>query len=254
MLINPHALNRPHEEHPAVAETSFDFFDSIHHFGDKRFFELFEKGIALDKTPIGDRNKRFWQMIQFFKSVRQLNGEIAEAGVLYGLSSFLLCHYEKEINPDFAGETMHLFDSFQGLSMPGDQDIRSDEIENKIIKNVIAGQAKYTGSFLPITKETLKDFPNVHYREGWIPEVFSGLEPRKYKFVHLDLDLYAPTFSALAYFYPQLVKGGCMVIDDYGHKDWPGVKLAVDEFAERNDCEVIRLINGNAVIFKFQNS
>jgi hypothetical protein len=234
----------------AVADNNFDFFDPQHHFGDGFFFSLFEKGIEHDKTPVGDRNRRFWQMIQFFKSVRHLDGEIAEAGVLYGLSSFLLCSYEKEINHGFTGETMHLFDSFQGLSMPDDQDKRNDEIENKIIKNVIAGQAKYSGSFLSTTKETLRDFPNVHYYKGWIPDVFSGLGNRKFKFVHLDLDLYAPILASLKFFYPQVVPGGCIVVDDYEHRDWPGVKLAVDEFAKENDCSVIRLITGNAVIFK----
>ncbi|MEQ9230847.1 MAG: TylF/MycF/NovP-related O-methyltransferase, partial [Cyclobacteriaceae bacterium] len=41
---------------------------------------------------------------------------------------------------------------------------------------------------------------------------------------------YAPTFSALNYFYPKLAKGGVILIHDYNHT-WAGLRQAVDEFA-----------------------
>jgi hypothetical protein len=34
--------------------------------------------------------------------------------------------------------------------------------------------------------------------------------------------------AELNYFYPKLVKGGVLIIDDYGH--WKGCKKAVDEY------------------------
>lgn len=50
--------------------------------------------------------------------------------------------------------------------------------------------------------------------------------------LHLDLDYYAPTLAALERLYEQVMPGGLIICDDYGH--WQGAMAAVDGFrAER---------------------
>ena len=49
--------------------------------------------------------------------------------------------------------------------------------------------------------------------------------------MHVDVDLYEPTDEVLRYFMPRMSPGGAIVSDDYS---WPGARLAVQEFAERN--------------------
>jgi O-methyltransferase len=46
--------------------------------------------------------------------------------------------------------------------------------------------------------------------------------------LRLDTDFYSSTKIELEILYPRLVKGGVLIIDDYG--SWEGSKRAVDEY------------------------
>ena len=59
-----------------------------------------------------------------------------------------------------------------------------------------------------------------------------------------------PTKESLEFFYPQMVPNGLIVVDDYGFKDWPGVKQAVDELCTVWHAPLIRLTTGNAIVIK----
>lgn len=74
------------------------------------------------------------------------------------------------------------------------------------------------------------DGPEVQLIKGWIPDSLAGYEKLEPRFVHLDLDLYAPTKAALEFFWPRLVPGGVLLFHDYGCSLFPGVKKAADEF------------------------
>ena len=52
--------------------------------------------------------------------------------------------------------------------------------------------------------------------------------PKKISVLRLDTDLYASTKIELEILYPRLVRGGVLIIDDYGH--WQGARKATDEY------------------------
>ena len=106
------------------------------------------------------------------------------------------------------------------------------------------------GSFLERTRSVLAEFPEIDFNVGWIPEVFATAPERRYRFVHIDVDLYAPVKASLEFFYPQLQPGGLIVIDDYGFTNWPGAKKATDDFAAAHGAPVISLTTGNAIMMK----
>ena len=216
---------------------------------DHDFLDSFAKGNQIEGEVIFGRDERFWQMLQFYKKCQSLEGETAEAGALFGLSSYLMCHEELRSNPGFDGSSHHVYDSFLGLSKPSTEDLAGEGAGNQIMKEVAIGSdSKYP--FLEKTQKTLHEFPGIHFNKGWIPDVFEGQATRQYRFVHIDLDMYEPTYLALNFFYLQLVKGGCIVIDDYGFVNWPGAKTATDQWAAENGAQVLPLFTGNAVIFK----
>lgn len=222
---------------------------------DRFYLELFQDGLARDRSPDMFRSQRFYNLLQAFQSTFDLDGETAEAGCLFGLSTFLTCGYEKARNPAFTGAGHHLFDSFSGLSYPDSQDLQQSEPNpwlGKLIEKqkTATGQWPEGGSFLARTKEVLADYPDLTFNVGWIPEVFTGIPQRHYRFVHVDVDLYMPTEASLEFFYPQLVPGGAIVVDDYGFTSWPGVKQAVDEFCSKWGVPLIRLTTGNAILLK----
>ena len=217
---------------------------------DQTYVEIFLNGLRLDGTSILGRDRRFWQMAQFFKAVQHLDGQTAEAGCRFGLSSYILCHYALLQDKGYDGASHHLFDSFKGLSPPVDSDLAGRGKENPIIMKMNTAYQEPEDDFLERTRTTLHEFPHINYYRGWIPEVFAAAGKRNYKFVHIDLDLFEPIYHSLQFFYPQLVSGGCLVIDDYGYPTWPGAKRATDQWAKENGCQVIPLMTKNAVIFK----
>ena len=62
-----------------------------------------------------------------------------------------------------------------------------------------------------------------------------GIAPHKnehFCFVSLDTDLHDPILSGLEFFYPRMVNGGVILVDDY-FSTYDGVKKAVDSFAAK---------------------
>lgn len=194
-------------------------------------------------------NTRLYNAVQFLRYTLDLDGEVAECGAFQGLSSYLFCNYLRLTRPDFKGRGYHVFDSFEGLSEPQSQDLDPPQAVGAINFGFLRAGA-FEGS-LESVKATLREFPEIEYHRGWIPESFAGIPEKKYKFVHLDLDLYAPVKGSVEYFYPRLVKGGIMVIDEYALARWPGARKAVDEFCQtKNLITPIELTTGNGVIIK----
>jgi len=52
--------------------------------------------------------------------------------------------------------------------------------------------------------------------------------PKKIALLRLDTDWYESTLVELEVLFPRIVRGGVLIIDDYGH--WEGARKAVDEY------------------------
>jgi hypothetical protein len=215
---------------------------------DERFREIFDRGLRLDGNPVEGRRERFWTLIQFFESTHGLAGETAEAGCWRGLSSFLICSYRQLRDPSFRGAGHHVVDSFHGLSRLLPVDIGPSPHPG--LAEVIARGGPEKESFRHLTERTLASFPDVQFHEGWIPEVLEKLAETRYRFVHIDVDIYEPTWACLDYFHPRMVAGGLIVIDDYGFPSWPGCKAAVDAWCAAHGESAVLLTTGNGLIIK----
>ena len=195
---------------------------------DARFDQLYLAGARITGTEPAPlrRRDRFLILVQLLESTRGVTGIVAECGCFRGLSSFLLCSRLREQDPAFNGAGYQIYDSFQGLSEPGAQDLESaDEEQNRGVRqNMHAG--KYAAT-LEQVRHALGAFPRIAYFPGWIPAAFPRPNTERYRFVHVDVDLYQPVIDSFEYFWPLLQPGGVMVCDDY---NWPGAKRAVEEF------------------------
>jgi O-methyltransferase len=205
---------------------------------DQVFQQLYEGSVRASGTPYSPRRpRRYYQLLQLLAATHGLPGAVAECGCWKGLSALLICRQSRMLDPAFDESKLHLFDSFQGLSAPSQVD----------------GTRAREGEFragLDQVRRTLADFPHVSLHPGWIPESLTGDTEPSYRFVHLDLDLHEPTAAALAHFHTRLVPGGAIVVDDFGSLEWPGVEAAVESFARDRDTPVVRLVTGQAVVFK----
>lgn len=176
---------------------------------------------------------RKYTLQNLVRSVVGLKGDIAEAGVYKGASAYLMC---KE-NLGQHESKIYLFDSFQGLPKPKSAD----------------GNYWKEGVFSTPVSElatTLKEFNNYVVCAGWIPSRYNEIEDKKFKFVHIDVDLFDPTFDSISFFYDRVVPGGMILLDDYGFYSCPGAKKAVDKFMVDKVEKLINLTTGQGLIIK----
>jgi hypothetical protein len=200
--------------------------------------------IFLEDAPFLDYYQRFmdpenWHSLdrkytlnQLMKLTLHLEGDLAECGTYKGVSAYLMCEACRGTD-----RTIHIFDSFEGLSSPGPRD----------------GDYWTTGALRSseaVLKETLAPFDNYRVHKGWIPETFREVAALKFNFVHIDVDLYQPTRDSLDFFYDRLVPGGVTLMDDYGFKSCPGAKAAADEFFADRPEEIVLLPTGQSLIVK----
>lgn len=150
-----------------------------------------------------------------------VTGDFAELGVYKGATASLLAAYARRL-----GSTAYLLDTFEGFDRKDLDGPDADIDAQSFADTSLAAVKAFVGE------------ANVKYLQGHFPETAAELpEPGRYCLVHLDCDLYAPTASALAYFYPRLAPGGFLIVHDYSSLHWRGVEMAVDEFfLDKPEC------------------
>jgi hypothetical protein len=218
---------------------------------DLAFDQIYFKGLRTTgtcPTPVR-RRSRLINLIETLQGTAHVPGEVVECGCFLGLSSYMMCSYLKRWDPRFDGSGYHIFDSFQGLSEPTVDDEIPDEWDNANNLRIMSQRGHFAAS-LKVVSSNLHEFPAIRFHHGWIPLTFKGLPEAKYRFVHVDVDLYDPTLDAFNYFYPRLSPGGAIVSDDYS---WPGARRAIDEFCAERGLEPQITAHRQAVIRKENN-
>lgn len=69
-------------------------------------------------------------------------------------------------------------------------------------------------------------------RKGYFPESAINTDDN-FVLVSLDTDLFAPIYEGLNFFYPRLVKGGCIFIHDFNNDSYKGARKAVELFCKK---------------------
>ncbi|MCK1519563.1 MULTISPECIES: TylF/MycF/NovP-related O-methyltransferase [unclassified Bradyrhizobium] len=175
---------------------------------------------------------RKYAMNELLKLVLHLDGDAAECGTYKGATAYLLCRAFRKMPI-----SIHLFDSFEGLSEP----------------TSIDGTYWRKGSLTAAEDElrqSLREFDNYRIYKGWIPTRFVEAADCRFRFVHIDVDLYQPTLDSLQFFYPRMVAGGIILLDDHGFKSCPGAKQAADAFFESKAENLALLPTGQAFTIK----
>ena len=206
----------------------------LYWFHDREYLKAW-KSFPKSNNVIHDRRFNLYNLA---KSVRNIPGDLAECGVYKGASSHLIMKANQGAN-----KYLHIFDSFEGLSVPDKEDTPIKDRTFRWEKNDLSVSED-------LVRKNLKQFSKVHYYQGWIPDRFSDVQDKKFSFVHIDVDLYQPTLDSLEFFYNRMNRGGLIVCDDYGYETCPGARKSMDEFVQGKPEIIIHLTTGQGVIVK----
>jgi O-methyltransferase len=154
-------------------------------------------------------------------------GDICEFGVAQGATSKLLASEILSLED----RKLWLFDSFEGLPAPTEEDRLIHDIFN------LGTIAKYKGTMASPEKEVLGklasiDFPSnrIKIKKGWVKDTINDTElPAQVAFAYVDFDFYDPIKDTLQFIDGRMPTGGRIVVDDYGFFS-EGAQLAVDQF------------------------
>lgn len=200
----------------------------------------FKKAYELGKKT-GSYDKIEWRIhvaCWMADAVRELEGDFVECGVHLGGTTRAIIDY---IGFDKLDKTYYLFDTFEGLP---ESHISETEKEKGFHLNRWGYHDCYD-----IVKETFKDF-NVKAIKGKVPESLSEVNIEKVCFLHIDMNCAYPEVEALKYFWDKMVKGGMIILDDYGWMFHIEQKRAIDKFAHPLGIKILTLPTGQGVIIK----
>lgn len=172
-------------------------------------------------------------------------GDFVECGVATGAQVAQMALAGQFIG---APRIIHLFDSFEGIPLAGPNDDHQPGIVGPIKHNtqvadlnellISSGISAHT---LESVKEHMQrngiDQSYLRYHKGWFQYILPKIAPTidQIACLRLDGDLYESTKVCLEYLYPKVVKGGFVIIDDYG---LTGCRKAVHEYLEKHNLHV----------------
>lgn len=181
---------------------------------------------------------RVYIVCWFADYVKNLEGDFVECGVNTGAYARAVIDY---IDFQKLDKTFYLLDTFEGFPI---EQITKEELK--------AGIAVYKDHYIDVYENvvnTFKDF-NVKIIKGRVPETLSQCDPSKIAYLSIDMNAVAPEIAAINYFWDKIVKGGVVVLDDYGFSLHTEQKYAFDAFAKQKNVTILSLPTGQGIMFK----
>lgn len=172
---------------------------------------------------------RLGSILDILESTITVKGDIVECGSYKGGCGILIGLWLKENN---INKKIHLLDSFAGLPEP----------HSSFDKGYKKGQFM---SDLELIKSNVLKFDledSIILHQGWFRDTIPKIKDlNSISFLHIDCDLYTSTNDCFPQFYPKVVEGGAIVLDDY-NDGGGGEKLAINDYLLANSIvEVIEL-------------
>jgi O-methyltransferase len=162
----------------------------------------------------------------------RIPGDVVECGVWKGGSMMAIALTLLRLRAD--PRELYLFDTFEGMAPPteGDVDFRGSDAASQLAQDTERKGGVWACAPLDETRRAVLSTgyepARIHFVKGKVEETLPAAAPAQIGLLRLDTDWYESTRHELVHLFPRLVKGGVIIIDDYGH--WQGAKKATDEY------------------------
>lgn len=186
---------------------------------------MIEKAFQFKTSPwLSERSEITYKI---FVMAMKIPGDIAECGVYLGHTAHTFCEFVETMGID---KTVHLFDSFQGFP----DDLIEEEIAvslpDTVWANLAPGELAASES---VVRRFMKDVSQYEFHPGFFSDTFPQFD-KPLCFIHADGDMYTSTVDIIKLADRVLVPGGIMLFDDYGHEQFPGVRLAAMQYLDQD--------------------
>lgn len=179
-----------------------------------------------------------------------LGGDFVECGVNKGFMSRIVMDYL-----DFGGRphTFYLLDTFQGF----DENQLTAQEREKLLHAYehakTSGKSWEMGMYEPcydVVMRAFSRFNNAKLIKGSIPETLVEVKSDRVAYLSIDMNCVGPEIAAIEFFWPKLLQGGVVILDDYGWVTHEAQKDAMDAFARKVGTKVLSLPTGQGLLIK----
>lgn len=172
---------------------------------------------------------------ELFKMIQEVPGAIVECGVFKGVSLARFTVFRDLFSNPYSKKIIGFdtFGQFPETDFTDDKYFREKFIHNAGSESISKEQLievlerKGTGRAVELVEgnviETVPEYVKKH------PELRISL-------LNLDTDIYEPAKVILEHLYPRIVRGGILILDDYG--TFPGETQAVEEYFAGQEVEI----------------
>jgi len=173
-------------------------------------------------------------------TVKNLEGDFVECGVNKGILSSSIMEF---INWNYLNKQFFLFDTFNGLDpkYTTEQEKQTEEYQKHI---------SYYSECFEQTKKNFKEFKNIHLIKGSVPETLKDVQINTICYLSLDMNCAIPEIAAAEYFWPKMVSGAMVLLDDYAYAGYEEQKREFDKFAYRKNITILHLPTGQGLYVK----
>ncbi len=186
---------------------------------DELFWELYATAAPFSLLHITG----FYNVYQSMHYIRRncLPGDFVECGCFLGGVGIFMALLREQL--DMTDRTIWLLDTFEGFP-DGQEDcqvgsetpiksVRFDNFRDDVVDNFAHCRASCG---------------RLRFIEGQVEQTLPTLDIRVIALLRLDNDFYGSTKAELEHLYGRLVRGGVLIVDDYGI--FQGARRATDEF------------------------
>ncbi len=182
-----------------------------------------------------------------FKSIEyivknNIKGDVVECGVWRGGNSMMMALALQHFGD--TSRRIFLYDTFEGMSDPTEQDRQFDGTDAAIEFNASKrtdGANDWCYADINDVQQNMKStnypFSQISFVKGKVEDTLPATLPNNIAVLRLDTDWYASTYHEMQHLYPLLEKGGALIIDDYGH--WQGAREAIDTYLREQNIQLL---------------
>jgi hypothetical protein len=227
LALAPRGLVYQYDEDSLLTLNSCDFVD------EPRFSSAYRRAVQAGGFDYGIR-WRAHTVLWAAALAASMEGVFVECGTGRGFMMSAVCEYL-----NWQDRPLYLFDTFRP-TMPDREGKQS--AGGKVSPHYASGPDAVARNF--------QEWPGVKLVVGEVPATFAKTSIDRVAFLHIDMNHPLPEEAAVREFWPRMVDGGVMLLDDYGASNHRQSRLVHNALSDEFGYRILSLPTGQGLVVK----
>jgi hypothetical protein len=201
--------------------------------GDARFQRAYQRAVRASGADYKVR-WRAHTLIWAAEIATNMDGAFVECGTGRGFMMSAVCDYL-----DWGERPLFLFDTFMP-TLPDEAGVQASD----------GPAVSYYASDAEAVAQNFAEWPGVKLIVGKIPATLTREQIDQVAFLHIDMNHPLPEEAAIRHFWPRLVAGGVMILDDYGFSGYEAQREVHHQMSREFGFSILALPTGQGLVIR----